>query len=514
MAIEDYLERNREFVASGGFDRPSLSAEGPLLLLAPSSPLLTAGLEQAFGLRPGEAVVIQLPGVWSGGEERALLRSVALAIHMHGCREVLVVGLERDPLCPPARAQVRQAVHDAGLPPGSPERDLLQELLHGPSSPTAGVLDTVRMLRSSAVVPAQVAVHGCLLSPDSGQASLIEQGRSRGAARPAREARARARGRTPTDDHEDADDSRRSARQRRAGFEAEPEARPLPSRATARAPSAPASEGPIEVPLPAMPEILLPDIPPLDLSALSAPPPKARSTSGKKAAEYGRGEGSGPVPLDALLKMDTPAVVALSGPSTQGTQIRLPQAVAVADTGLGDLSRFMPGTPLEVPHGGPPPPPAIQARPSLEAVPDVRAAADVTARTKPRPQKPRPKQPATATPRQAAGPRLDLQRGVVQDDGAELVLDPELHRALLKVSAFLAEELDGSARAQLALEIRRAAGVGEPTGELLKRVIGPVLKMGKKRYAVINELLKLKEDLPRMPAPMAEAILTGILQRG
>ncbi|HSA24197.1 MAG TPA: hypothetical protein P5076_22240, partial [Myxococcota bacterium] len=127
MAIEELLKNNREFVASGGFDKPSLSADGPLLLVAPSSPLLVAGLEQAFGLRPGEAVVIQLPAVWSGGEDRALLRAAALAIHMHGCREVLVAGLDGDPLCPPARGAVRQAVQAAGLSPGSPELEQLQD---------------------------------------------------------------------------------------------------------------------------------------------------------------------------------------------------------------------------------------------------------------------------------------------------------------------------------------------------------------------------------------------------
>jgi hypothetical protein len=41
-------------------------------------------------------------------------------------------------------------------------------------------------------------------------------------------------------------------------------------------------------------------------------------------------------------------------------------------------------------------------------------------------------------------------------------------------------------------------------------MIGPVLKLGKKRYAVINELLKVKEDLPRLDPEVSVAILNQI----
>jgi len=484
--------------------------------VAPSSPLLVAGLEQAFGLRPGEAVVIQLPAVWSGGEDRALLRAAALAIHMHGCREVLVAGLDGDPLCPPARGAVRQAVQAAGLSPGSPELEQLQDMLNGPSSPTAGVLDTVRLLRSSAAVPPQVPVHGCLLSPDTGEARLIEQGRGRSSSTAAA-GRKPAVAREP-DLEDDEDAGRRSRRlrpSRRAGFELEPDeppARPRPTRSPAPVVEAPraAAANPADVVLAPMPEIALPDIPLLDLSALSAPPPAAKPAARKMAADYGRGEGSGPVPMAALQKMDVPTVAVLDRPSTQGTQIIVPQAVSVADTGLGDLSRFMPGQP------------EIQERPHVEPVPDVRPSADVAPKPKARPKPPKARPAAASTPaapppppaRRTVGTRVDLQRGVVQDGGQQLSLDVELHRALLKVSDFLAQELQPADRSQLALDIQRAAGVGEPVGELLKRVISPVLKMGKKRYAVINELLKLKEDLPRLPAPLAEAILVALLQAG
>jgi len=66
-------------------------------------------------------------------------------------------------------------------------------------------------------------------------------------------------------------------------------------------------------------------------------------------------------------------------------------------------------------------------------------------------------------------------------------------------------------RNQIMGRIRKAARQNQQTGELLKLMIGPVLKLGKKRYAVINELLKIKEELPRQAPDVAVALLEEVL---
>jgi hypothetical protein len=106
---------------------------------------------------------------------------------------------------------------------------------------------------------------------------------------------------------------------------------------------------------------------------------------------------------------------------------------------------------------------------------------------------------------------VDLHRGFVGVRGADLPLAPDLQRALLKVQQFLASQFSAQDRRRIIERVRLGSRSGTPFGELLKMMIAPVLKLGKKRYAVINDLLKIKEDLPRQDPEVSVALLMEIL---
>ncbi len=255
-----------------------------------------------------------------------------------------------------------------------------------------------------------------------------------------------------------------------AGLVADQQARELPAAADPGIPDIPLPELP-DIPLPELPEI--PEIPELDLDSLtSAAPPEKKK---KKTFEYGsRTEGAGPVSLADMQKMPPPIPVSFATPDVL---FEVPETAAIQGIGMGPVEAMLPD--------GPEPLPAwaeqdISARQDVEALPDVAA-------------------------------RADIKAGYVLQEGAEFPLDPELQRALLKVSRFLAGEFASVDRNQIMGRIRRAAQQGQQTGELLKLMIGPVLKLGKKRYAVINDLLKIKEDLPRQSPDVALALLEEIL---
>jgi hypothetical protein len=354
------------------------------------------------------------------------------------------------------------------------------------------VLEVVRMLRASEALPDDCAVHGCMLDTGTYAIRVIDQ------------------------DH--------------AAGEPPVEAVIQPS-------------GVGVVPLPELPDISLPEIPELDLDALTAtvtePPPKVNMDYGKRGGAVGFTELKDLPEAKAFLSdshiTSAPAPVSTGiGFEMPKISFEVPEGAQIQDTGL------------KMPEILPEEPPDLEALASVQAKQRVRAKArrqtkaSVTAqesvraqekirREKKRSRIERPKKTPTQqippqrplgeqlisfekkAPKDDRSVRVDLPRGFVGVRGADLPLAPDLQRALLKVQRFLANQFSAQDRRRIIERVRLGAQSGTPFGELLKMMIAPVLKLGKKRYAVINDLLKIKEDLPRQDPEVSVALLMEIL---
>ncbi|HUU04056.1 MAG TPA: hypothetical protein VM425_21645 [Myxococcota bacterium] len=494
MPLADILKSNAAFVRRQKGARGERPVSGRTLVITDSGPELTGLIEPALGLAPGEASVIRIAGAWGarGGEE--LYRSVAIALYVYNCREIIVVGQTECRCCPADRSTLRKNMGRAGLLANLPdEGGNLLSSLRGPGSVEIALRETVSVLRRT-LVTGGIPVFGCLLDIDTGALRVV------------------------------IDDPTAAA----------PE--PISEDVMAGSADIP------EIPLPELPEIILPDIQTFDLDALtqlsSEPTPKKKSPPAASLVE-----GSGPVSFADLA--DMPAAFAASPraafrpPISEEAiqvphiQFNIPRAAKIQDTGMAPLED-------------------ITARADISSGADIEAMRRVdsireTSRTRnepPRPRRPRPKRaeperPAvtplvplataqkplgerelsfdsneatpTAGDTRANQTRVDLRGGYVQHGGSEFPLDPQLQAALLKVAQFLGREFSGQQRGKLISHVRRGASAGQSVGEMLKVVIGPVLKLGKKRYAIINELLKMKEELPRQDPSIAEALIEGIL---
>ncbi len=508
MGLIEALRANAEFIADG-LPPTARSEAGATLVIADSNPDLAGVLADALGIERGQAVVIQLAGAWGGRDGQELLRSVALGLHVHGCSEILVVGSD-SAAGVPDRRQLKEILKGRGLDPDGPQAEQLLDLARGPADPQDGVRDTVRLLRTSPLVPEDTPVHGCILQAGSGLLKVIDQ-----------------------------DPAIASGKKKKKAQRAKAEA-----------------ADPLDIPLPELPDIPLPDIPALDLDNLTAPSPPPIKKKSSAAADYGS-KGSGPVSMEEMHKMadaeGMPAPQGMAAPTDAGAgwqpftttgpkdapvvqmadvEFQVPETAAIQDTGLGRAEDMRPGQPeieqewfegggqaqegvrpLPQPPKRPKPKPAPARKPERpEVTPIIRQAqAPLGERVlefgEAEPPKPKPKKKQ----QRSRGPKVDIKAGYVAKDGAEFPLDPELQRALLKVSRFLASEFAAVDRNQIMGRIRKAAHQNQQTGELLKLMIGPVLKLGKKRYAVINELLKIKEELPRQAPDVAVALLEETL---
>jgi len=491
MSLAEILRKNAILVGEAGDQKQRRRThDSPrLLVISCCCADVTRKLEPALGLDSGEACVIRTAGAWGGRSGEELLRSVVLALHQTGCQEILVVGHEGCAYAPASRGRVRESMKNSGVLEGFTEhREGMLESIRGPSSPEAGVFEVVRTLRASDAVPDGCKVHGCMLDTDTFAIRVIDQDRAAG----------------------------------------EP-------------PAATQSSGIGVVPLPELPDIALPEIPELDLDALTTtetePPQKMTINYGKRGGAVGFTElidlpeakafmsdshiTSAPAPVSTGIGFEMPKI-----------SFEIPEGAQIQDTGL------------QMPEILPEEPPDLEAIASVQAKERVQAKArrktkeSVTAQESVRAQEKikkaarsrveRPKKTPTqhVPPQRPLGEqlisfdkparddrsvRVDLRRGFVSVRGADIPLAPDLQRALLKVQQFLASQFSAQDRRRIIERVRLGSQSGTPFGELLKLMIAPVLKLGKKRYAVINDLLKIKEDLPRQDPEVSVALLLEIL---
>jgi hypothetical protein len=121
------------------------------------------------------------------------------------------------------------------------------------------------------------------------------------------------------------------------------------------------------------------------------------------------------------------------------------------------------------------------------------------------------KMPTNSAEKRRQHQKISTKKQTGHESIKEFTLEPELHLALQKLRSFLLKEFNQSQRHDLIKNIQQTANYGKPFGEVLKVLIGPILKLGEKRYAVVNELIKVKEELPKIDLDIAMNILLDLI---
>ncbi|RME21023.1 MAG: hypothetical protein D6806_15400, partial [Deltaproteobacteria bacterium] len=159
-----------------------------------------------------------------------------------------------------------------------------------------------------------------------------------------------------------------------------------------------------------------------------------------------------------------------------------------------------------------PRPPTVPERPQVTPVVEVR-------RPQPQPQAPLgervidfeedEKTPVAGM----SGVRVFLEKGYASVNGTVMPIEPKLQQAAARVKKFMAREFSTSQLSNLSRSLQSSAKQGVPVSEMLKSVVTPILRMGKKRYDVISDLLVLKEKLIRIDSRVGSAILLEVVRR-
>jgi carbonic anhydrase len=176
--IDFVLAHNARFVVAERQEPLSRLPAKKAALFTCMDTRLVEFLEEAMGLKRGEAMVIKNAGNTLIDPAGGVIRSLVVAVFVFGCEEVFVVGhldCGMSQIDEPAleRTMVERGVPAEAIASLQPS---LKEWVGSFYDPRANVARVVQSIRQTPLIPTDVLIHGMLFDPHTGHLELIDSG--------------------------------------------------------------------------------------------------------------------------------------------------------------------------------------------------------------------------------------------------------------------------------------------------------------------------------------------------
>lgn len=171
--IDDILKFNREFVAAKGYE-PHITDKYPskkLAILTCMDTRLTVLLQEALGLKNGDAKIIKNAGGLVPSQTDSSIRSLLVAIYELGVKEVMVIHHSTCGACHMSYSEFKPHMLERGIPQAvlqEWEQKGVDSWLEGFHDTEASVRSTVAAIVNHPLVPSDVTVRGFIIDSVTG----------------------------------------------------------------------------------------------------------------------------------------------------------------------------------------------------------------------------------------------------------------------------------------------------------------------------------------------------------
>ena len=181
-SIDSVLAFNRRFVADKGYEK-HLTDKYPdkkLAVLSCMDTRLSVLLQEALGLRNGDAKIIKNAGAVIPSPWDSAMRSLVVAVYELGVTEIMVVAHTSCGACHMGFGHFKEEMLKRGIPEAELQRrDIdLNAWLEGFHDTERSVRDTVSAIVRHPLMPADITVRGFII--DSATGELTEVGPNQG----------------------------------------------------------------------------------------------------------------------------------------------------------------------------------------------------------------------------------------------------------------------------------------------------------------------------------------------
>ena len=176
--IDSVLAYNRGYVASKGYEK-HLTDKYPdkhLAVLSCMDTRLSVLLQDALGLRNGDAKIIKNAGAVIPTPWDSAMRSLIVAVYELGVTEIMVVAHTSCGACHMSFGHFKEEMLKRGIPEAELQRsDIdLDAWLEGFHDTEQSVRHTVAAVREHPLIPADVTVRGFIIDSATGELTEVE----------------------------------------------------------------------------------------------------------------------------------------------------------------------------------------------------------------------------------------------------------------------------------------------------------------------------------------------------
>ena len=181
--ISQILTDNAGFVARKEYEAFATDAfpNKKLVVLTCMDTRLVELLPRAINMRNGDFKLIKNAGAIVSHPFGSVMRSILVAVYELGTDEVAVIGHHQCGMTGLSCERVLDKAYARGVSRGvvsmlENSGINLTQWLHGFDRVEDGVASSVQMIRNHPLLPADVAVHGLVISPETGKLDLLLDG--------------------------------------------------------------------------------------------------------------------------------------------------------------------------------------------------------------------------------------------------------------------------------------------------------------------------------------------------
>ena len=176
--IDKILAFNREYVASKGYERHITDKfpDKKLAVLSCMDTRLSILLQDALGLKNGDAKIIKNAGAVIPSPWDSAMRSLIVAVYELGVTEIMVVAHTTCGACHMSFGHFKKEMLKRGIPAGVLERsDVdLDAWLEGFHDTEKSVRSTVATITSHPLIPSDVTVRGFIIDSTTGELTEVK----------------------------------------------------------------------------------------------------------------------------------------------------------------------------------------------------------------------------------------------------------------------------------------------------------------------------------------------------